>query len=260
MPRIAREDFTTLYFHIMVQGINKEFIFEKEKFKEKYKRLLSENLRESKVKLLSYCIMDNHVHMLSYTKNPKEMSKLMQKINTSYAIYYNKVNNRVGVVFRNRFTTQPINSRRQLYNCLIYIHNNPVKAGIVKNPNDYKYSSYGEWITGKQIIDEQCAQLVYNEELKDIKKFKEMHLRNEISDIDDIEEYIDYKKIIEKYKIKEDDTLEKIVKREDYLNDIVRELRQKSNMSIRRISEILNINRPKVTKILKEVEKIKTNQ
>lgn len=255
MPRIARENFTTLYFHIMSQGINKEFIFEKEKFKEKYKRLLSENLSKSEVKLLAYCIMDNHVHILSYTNSSKEISKLMQKVNTSYAKYYNKVNNRVGVVFRNRFTTQPIKNRRQLYNCLVYIHNNPVKAGIVKSPKDYKYSSYTEWTSKRQIIDEKCAELVYNEEINNIEKFKQIHFNNDISDIADIEEYIDYREIIEKYKIKEEDTLDKIVKREDFLIDIVKELKEKSNISIRGIAEILNINRPKVTKILKEAKR-----
>ena len=74
----------------MVQGINKEYIFSTIEMKEKYKKLLKENIQKSNVKLLSYCIMSNHAHMLMYVQNSQEMSKLMQKINTSFAKFYNR--------------------------------------------------------------------------------------------------------------------------------------------------------------------------
>ena len=128
MPRRARKDMETQYLHVMSQGINKEFIFRTEELKKKYKKLLREYIRESSAKILSYCIMDNHVHILFHTMNPYEVTKVMQMVNTNFAMYYNYINKRVGVVFRNRYFTQPIMSREQLYNCLVYIHNNPIKA------------------------------------------------------------------------------------------------------------------------------------
>lgn len=237
-----------------MQGVNKEYIFETDEMKEKYRFLLKQNIKQSTVKLLSYCIMSNHAHMLMHVKDIQEMSKIMQKINTSFARFYNGRKNRVGFVFRDRFYTQQILSRQQLYNCLVYIHNNPVKAGIVKEPKDYKYSSYSEWINKEEIIDESAAMLVYGEEKKNIGEFKRMHFNNEILDIDDIIENIDYNEIITKYEENEKNTIEEIIKTEKLLKDIVLELRKNSNLSIRQISNILKVNRPKITKIVKELE------
>lgn len=128
MPRIARKNLKTQYLHVMAQGINKEYILETKQLKEKYKNFLKENVRKSNAKILAYCLMGNHVHILFQSKNPYDVTQIMQRVNSSFARYYNYVNDRVGVVFRNRYFTQPITSRRQLFNCLVYIHNNPVKA------------------------------------------------------------------------------------------------------------------------------------
>lgn len=254
MARISRQNLNSLYFHVMVQGINKEYIFSSQEMKEKYKKLLKENIQESNVKLLSYSIMSNHAHMLMYVENIQEMSKLMQKINTSFAKFYNRKNNRVGFVFRDRFSIQQILNKQHLLNCLVYIHNNPVKAGIVKNPQDYKYSSYGEWIGEKEIIDEMSNELVFGETNNDINEFRKIHLNNKILDIEDIVECVDCKQIISKYEKYKGTTIEKIIKNEEILHDIVWELRNESNLSIRQISTILNVNRPKITKIIKKYE------
>lgn len=254
MARISRQNLKSLYFHVMVQGINKEYIFSTEEMKEKYKKLLKENIQKSNVKLLSYCIMSNHAHMLMHVENVQEMSKLMQKINTSFARFYNRKNNRVGFVFRDRFSIQPILNKQHLYNCLAYIHNNPVKAGIIKNPQDYKYSSYREWIGEKEIIDEMSNKLVFGEDKCDINRFYKIHLNNKILDIEDIAENVDYEQIIAKHEKDKENTIEEIIKDEEILRDIVWELRNESNLSIRQISSILKTNRPKITKIIKTFE------
>lgn len=253
MARMSRQNLKSLYFHVMVQGINKEYIFSTKEMKEKYKMLVKENIQKSNVKLLSYCIMSNHAHMLMYVQNLQEMSKLMQKINTSFARIYNRKNNRVGFVFRDRFTVQQILSQQHLYNCLAYIHNNPVKAGIVNNPIDYKYSSYIEWVTQKEIIDEMSNELIFGEDKNNADEFNRIHLNNNILDIEDIVENIDYKQIISKHEKNKEKTIEEIIKDEEILEDIVWELKTESNLSIRQISNILKVNRPKITKIIRKI-------
>lgn len=238
----------------MVQGINKEYIFSTSEMKEKYKKLLNENISKSNVKLLSYCIMSNHAHMLMYVENIQEMSKLMQKVNSGFARFYNRRNDRVGFVFRDRFFVQQIMNRQHLYNCLAYIHNNPVKAGIVKEPQDYKYSSYREWTHKKEIIDEMSGKLIFEEDKHNIDDFYKIHFNNEISDIEDIIENADYRQIIAEYEKNKGNTIEKIISDEENLQDIVLELRNKSNLSIRRISSVLKVNRPKITKIIRKFE------
>ena len=135
MPRIARKNLDCSYLHIIVQGINKEYIFNEESLKCLYKSILKKYLLESNICILAYCIMDNHIHILMHSNDIKEISKLMHKTNTSYAKAYNKYKKRVGYVFRDRFYSQMILSEQQLYNCIVYIHNNPVKANIVSQPS-----------------------------------------------------------------------------------------------------------------------------
>lgn len=253
MPRIARKDLKMPYNHVIVQGINKEYVFNSDKLKDKYRNLIKENIRENEeIKSIAYCVMGNHAHMLFYTEDIKEISKLMHSVNTSYAQYYNKLKNRVGVVFRNRYYIQPIYSEKQLYNCLVYIHNNPVKAGIVNAPEEYKYSSYNEWINKKEIIDEQAPQLIYGDRLLNKEEFRENHFNNEILDIEDVADIVDYNIIIKKYEIEANKKLDELVKNQEILCRLIESLRKESRLSVRRISEILGINRPKVTKIVKQ--------
>lgn len=253
LARISRQNLKSLYFHIMVQGINKEYIFLTQEMKEKYKKLLKENIQKSNVKLLSYCIMSNHAHMLMYVQNSQEMSKLMQKINTSFAKFYNRKNNRVGFVFRDRYSIQQILNRQHLYNCLAYIHNNPVKAGIVREPQEYKYSSYKEWLGSREIIDQMSGMLIFEE--NSFNEFYKIHLNKEISDIEDVVENIDYKQIISKYETSKGCAIEQIVEEDKTLQDIVWKLRNEAKLSIRQISNVLKINRPKITKIIKNFER-----
>ena len=104
--------------------------------------------------------MSNHAHFIINSESVEDMSKYMHKINVIYAMYYNNKNRRVGYVFRNRYYTQEIKSRIQLYNCLKYVDNNPVKAKMVNKIGEYKYSSYNEFLGNKEIItDESIIKL-----------------------------------------------------------------------------------------------------
>ena len=103
MARIARKNLDAMYYHVMVQGINKEYIFEKDECKKIYIKLLKKYSSECDISLVAYCIMGNHAHLLLKIKNILDLSNCMKKINTTFAIYYNELLNRVGFVFRDRF-------------------------------------------------------------------------------------------------------------------------------------------------------------
>ena len=141
MPREARNYHNGNLYHVMVQGINKEKIFDKDIEKKIYIKLMFENAFSNNIKIIAYCIMDNHAHLLLSIKDISSMSNFMKIINLKFAIIYNEIQNRVGVVFRNRFKSELIYDEKYFYNCVRYIHNNPVKAGIVDNAKNYKFSS-----------------------------------------------------------------------------------------------------------------------
>ena len=89
MPRIARKDLKSTYFHVITQGIEKKYIFEKEIYKKRYLQLLYKESEEFKVKIIAYCIMDNHVHLLINVHEINTMYTFIHKLNFMYAKYKN---------------------------------------------------------------------------------------------------------------------------------------------------------------------------
>ena len=185
MPRNARKNTASFYIHVIVQGIEKENIFLKEEYKKEYINLLQNKFQENfNIYLLNYCIMDNHAHLLIYTEKSEELSKAMSKVNTTYAIFYNKKEGRVGYVFRNRFYTQDY---KKVFNLL---HRNYQEKGdifdIDKNKRDLNEI--------KKFLSNYCEELgIEKEEIKKsntlilqiAKVLKEKYLCNnkEISEI-----------------------------------------------------------------------------
>lgn len=250
MPRVSRKSLNSNYFHVIVQGIEKKYIFNTYKYKKKYKELLIKNMERSGIELLAYCIMDNHAHMLIYCSEIKNMSLFMQRVNTSFALYYNKLNNRTGYLFKDRFHSIPIKSEKQLYRTLIYIHLNPVNAKICRNPELYYFSSYTEYLGFKGIVTEKVLKRIgFNRDnYKNMFKFIHYFLVkgyefDDISkkrlDIEKISEYISENKIID------------IVFQAEKIKQMIEDLK-KEKISFTRIAEFLEISNKKLKTIIEE--------
>lgn len=230
MSRLARKYIQSNFIHIVTEGIKKEFIFYKEKYRSKYILLLKRYINEmSNSKVIAYCVMSNHAHILVYTEDIEEISMLMRKINTAYAIYYNKNEERVGYVFANRYYSQAIKDEAHLLICIQYIHQNPVKAGLVNLPTEYKFSSFKEFVENK--LDKKMARLIFGTE-NYLQEFYNLNIDNDIEIIDVAEEINNYNKL----------------KMEDLINNFCEEFKvnlsqiKKSNYLILRFKEYLNNN------------------
>ena len=105
--------------------------------------------------------MPNHFHLL-IKASLSDLSAFMAVISSKYASYYNYKHKRSGVVFQNRFQSQCIEDANYFWNCLRYIHLNPVKAKLCKDPRSYKYGSMNELckIRKKEILDENVYKNV----------------------------------------------------------------------------------------------------
>lgn len=242
MPRRARRDLKSCYLHVIVQGIEKKYIFDKEYYKETYRKLMVCKSQTFNVKILAYCIMGNHTHILLFSNNIEAVGKYMKSINTSYAHFYNKNENRVGYVFRDRFLSEAIQSKRQLYNCLTYIHHNPVKAKIVAFPGQYKYSSYTEYQNKTGIVNGETLKLMFDSRHQYMEMFNFLHFG-----LGESLEPVEEKRIHTKIDFDELAKLETIEQK-------CRKLKE-NNFSNRKIAEILNINRNKVNQIIKGMDK-----
>ena len=140
--RKPRYYYESNFYHVMVQGDEKKYIFKSYKNKEKYLHYLKHNAEKNGVSIIAYCIMDNHAHVLLFCHQLDVLSKMMLQCNTSFGLYYSNKRQVVGHVFRERFRSEPIYTQNYLISCIKYIHNNPVKAKICDDPKDYYFSSY----------------------------------------------------------------------------------------------------------------------
>jgi len=151
---------------------------------------------ETLVDIGVYCLMSNHFHLLIREKVEGGISLFMQKLATSYSMYFNKRNERTGSLFEGRFKAEYVGKDEYLKYLFSYIHLNPVKliepkwkeVGIVdkarvkKYLEDYKYSSYTDYLGEKReekLILNREAFPEYFEEFKDFEAF--------------VDEWIDYK-------------------------------------------------------------------
>lgn len=248
MPRNSRKNSPGLFHHIMSQGINKEYIFNNDNLKEKYIAILKDKMQKNNVNILAYCIMDNHVHLLVNIVEIEDMCKFMHQVNTAYAKFYNKVYNRVGYVFRNRYLAKPILDESQLKRCIVYIHRNPVVAEMVKKESEYKFSSYNEYLKSmneEKLIYSNSSKILFGEiSINEFKKeFKEIHnyKDSELAEFDDFKENaeINTEELLEKYAYLSE-------------NEKILRLNLKEKISERKLAETFNKSRYEIRKILKQ--------
>jgi REP element-mobilizing transposase RayT len=230
MPRIAREKSKSGIYHIILRGVNRQTIFEDEEDAEKFLQTLKKYKEESGYKIYAYCLMGNHIHIL--VKEEKEdLSIAMRRIGASYVYWYNLKYDRSGHLFQDRYKSEVVEDERYLLTVVRYIHQNPLKAGLVKDVKEYKWSSYSEYIGKYEIIDADFLLKIFNEDVKEaLSMFEDFH--KEESKIECLD--VNYKK-----RIKDSEAVEII--------------KQACNISYcADLQKINKINRDKYLRILKE--------
>lgn len=154
MTRPIRKKSGTGIYHVMLRGINRQDIFEDD---EDYCQMLSilkgltDRYDKQGLRLLpfcsfyAYCLMSNHVHLLLQERE-EHISEVVKRIGVTYAHYFNKKYERNGHLFQDRFRSEPVDSIEYFVVLLRYIHQNPLKAGIVEDIINYPWSSWKEYV------------------------------------------------------------------------------------------------------------------
>jgi len=139
--RRLREKSNSSIYHIILRGINKQDIFHDAEDKMRLIETLIYYKNICEYEIYGYCLMDNHIHFL--IKEVKEtISQAIKRVGVSYVYWYNLKHQRNGHLFQDRFKSEKIEDDRYLLTVLRYIHQNPIKAGIVADVAKYKWSSY----------------------------------------------------------------------------------------------------------------------
>lgn len=150
MPRPPRLLLSKTYYHIITRGNNQNTVFKSDPDYYYYLKLLRRYKKELPFDLYHYCLMPNHVHKLVRTRNAEDFSLFMKKISLAYFHYYRKKYGWVGHFWQGRFKSQPIGKDDYFIQCGKYIELNPARAGIVKKPEEYDFSSYNYYVWGEK--------------------------------------------------------------------------------------------------------------
>ena len=153
--RLARQISESGLYHIVFRGVNKQSIFEEESDYVKMEDILYELKSEMKFEIYVYCFMSNHVHILLKEENMGDISLIMKRLLTKYARWYNIKYKRSGALIANRYKSQPVEVDEYFLNVVRYIHQNPIKAGMVEQIGDYRWSSYNEYASNVQGLSDK---------------------------------------------------------------------------------------------------------
>ena len=264
MPRYPRKYSKTGIYHIMLRGNERKDIFVDKQDKKKFIMTVIQKKANEAFKLYAYCIMDNHLHLVIKEQN-EPISQIVKKITTSYAYYFNNKYKRVGHLFQDRYKSETIEDEPYLLSVIRYVHNNPEKAEITKKEK-YKWSSYSTYIDIlnhhteipeiKEILEMFSSDIEkalkgfihYSNKYEDM-NFLEMKetIKSEI-DEENVNEYIDG--YLKSRNLKKED-----LKRREHTKqkeDLIQQLKKRSNLSKRKIAVLIGVNRETVRKVSKE--------
>jgi putative transposase len=158
MPRHGRIFVPGLSLHVIQRGHNGGPIFGDDEDCERFLVLLRSAMTEC-VDVHAYALMKTHHHLLVTPQGERALSSAMRSLGVRYVIYFNRKYRRMGTLFNERYRGIHIENERYWFNCLRYIEQNPVRAGIVSTPDAYRWSSYpvhggdheSDWLASHQV-------------------------------------------------------------------------------------------------------------
>ncbi|MDD3839113.1 MAG: transposase [Clostridia bacterium] len=242
MPRQRRKRSKTGIYHVMLRGIDRSKIFGDDEDREKFIQAVFKARQKSQFFIYAYCLMSNHVHLL--IKESEEIGKIIKRIAVSYVQWYNDKYAREGHLFQNRFRSEPVENEPYLIVVTRYIHQNPIKAKITDKIEEYRWSSYYQYIqryNGKKVDIDTDIVVGYFEHKNSFEKYMNELNDDKCLEYEEKEKYSDYelkRKIKTRYRI---DAMNKMPKRQR--DKLIYNIKQYTGASIRQLSRVLGIGR-----------------
>lgn len=257
MSRQARKLSQTGLYHICFIGICKQNIFEEASDYARLKAIIKQAKQEMQFELYAYCFMTNHVHLFLKEKNIGEISKIMSKILSAYATWYNIKYSRSGTLFSNRYKSEPVEDERYFFNLIRYIHQNPLKANLVKDLQEYPYSSYHEYAKNTSGITDTdfLFDMLDDNRKQAIEQFIELTQSEEKEDFEIFDSRKKSEASIRRMIMGEIDgnepaTIKKMNK--DLRNELIKRLVNEKGISKSALERAIGLSRETITKICDE--------
>jgi len=128
--------------HVIQRGNNRQVLFTGDRDFAAYAHWLEEGAEKYDVSIHGWVFMTNHVHLLLTPSHDDSLSPLFQYLGRLYVRYFNFSYSRTGTLFEGRFKSCLVQEDRYFLSCLRSVELNPVRAGMVTDPGDYRWSSY----------------------------------------------------------------------------------------------------------------------
>lgn len=141
MARPLRIHLPDLIYHVINRGNNRQVIFAEEKDYWHYLDILKKYKQKLNFKILAYCLMANHIHLLIKTSTTANISDIMKAITIAHTRYYHHKYQASGHIWQGRFKSPIVSDDEYLLTLMRYIEQNPLRAGIVDQPDKYPFSS-----------------------------------------------------------------------------------------------------------------------
>jgi putative transposase len=149
MPRNARCVLPGIAYHVTQRGVACCDVFFSQADRASYLRLAAEQRQEAGVRVLAWCLMSNHVHWVVVPERADSLAVLFRRVHGRYAQYLNVRRARNGHLWQNRFFGCPVAAERELTS-LRYVEWNPVRAGMVDAPDDWRWCSARAHVLGPE--------------------------------------------------------------------------------------------------------------
>lgn len=260
MPRQSRKQSETEIYHIMIRGINKEYVFKNNTYKRYFKDGIERSEKSGLFEVISWCIMDNHAHLL-VKASLMDLSKAVKIMCLKHAAYYNASENRIGPVFGDRYRSEVVENDVYLLQVLRYIFNNPVKARLVKTPKDYPWSNYNSFLHEDSLRKEakkMSIMALFNHNIAAFTDFIRQIDKNE---------YLETKEDLEKYRIEAgQDIIQEYFKSKgivnekelrinsEWIDELVQKMLVGSKLTLRQVAKLTGLS---VSLVYKKVVNVK---
>jgi len=140
MPRVARIIAKDYPYHVTQRGNYRQSVFESVADYRQYLEWLKEYSEKYSLDIWSYCLMSNHVHFVCVPRNDNSLARTLNTLHMRYSQYYNRKKGIAGHLWQGRYYSSILDDMH-LYTAIRYVENNPVRAGIVQEPEGYTWSS-----------------------------------------------------------------------------------------------------------------------
>lgn len=250
MPRGARVKSKTGIYHIIWRGANRQEIFHDDEDWTKFLDILKKYKNKCGLNVYAWCLMTNHVHLLIKEGN-EDISITMKRMGVSYVGYYNWKYRTIGHLFQDRFKSESVENNKYLLTVVRYIHQNPVKAGMVSQADEWRWSSccgyYGKSSYPNSLLDfDYILRMFSTHPTISIERFKEFNERKnndkcldervDKKRLSDEEARLEIKKLLGTIEIPQVKSLPKIKR-----NEVLRQVKGIEGLSLRQTARIFGI-------------------